>query len=188
MRRVVIVACAALLLISIYMKSRTSQDVPVSTAFCALSSGMVRVKIFGDVQHPGIYVVPANSLTSTAIKMAQPMRPLKQNDFDIIAARLQDGMSLKLELHDDGSNVVKSYQMTVPELLTLKIPLDIKAMTESDFDYLPGIGPALAKRIVEYRQKNGGVLRVEDLRSVDGIGEKKFKILYDCFNGIVITK
>jgi competence protein ComEA len=188
MRRVVIVACAALLLVLIYMKSRTSQDIPDCTAFRALSSGMIRVKISGDVYHPGIYSVLANSLTFTVIEMAQPFRPLKQNDSGIIAARLQDGMSLKLELHDDGSHVVRPYQMTIPEHLALKIPLDIKTMTESDFDCLPGIGPALAKRIIEYRQNNGGILRVEDLHSVDGIGEKKFKTLHGYFNGIVITK
>lgn len=182
------VACASLLLVPIYMKSRTSQDIPDRAAFRTLSSGMVRVKISGDVHHPGIYAVSANSLTSDVIKMAHPMRPLKQNDSGIIAARLQDGMSLKLELHDDGSPVVRSYQMTVPERLALKIPLDIKTMTESDFDYLPGIGPALAKRIIEYRQNNGGILRVEDLYLVEGIGEKKFKTLHGYFDDIVITK
>jgi len=182
------VACATLLLVPIFMKSRTSQDTPACAAFRTLSSGRVRVKISGDVNHPGIYVVTAISLTPTVIEMAQPMRPLKQNVSDIIAARLQDGMSLKLELNGDGSHVVRFGQMTVAERLALRIPLDIKAMNEADFERLPGIGPALAKRIIEYRQNNGGIMRVEDLRSVEGIGEKKFKMFQGYFDDIVITK
>jgi competence protein ComEA len=67
--------------------------------------------------------------------------------------------------------------MPVPERMVLGIPLDISVMSEADFDRLPGIGPALARRIVEYRQNNGGILRVEDLAAVQGIGEKKFNKL-----------
>ena len=182
------VACAALLLVPIYMKNHTSQDIPACAAFRALSSGRVTVKISGDVNHPGVYSVPAISLTESAIKLAHSIRPLKYNDSDITAARLQNGMSLELELHDDGSYVVKFDQMAVPERLALKIPLDIEAMTEADFDRLPGIGPALARRIIEYRQNNGGVLRVEDLHLVEGIGEKKFKILHGYFKDLGNTK
>ncbi|MEI7817041.1 MAG: helix-hairpin-helix domain-containing protein, partial [Desulfuromonadales bacterium] len=66
-------------------------------------------------------------------------------------------------------------QMTVSERLVLNIPLDISSMSEIDFDRLPGIGPSLANRIIMHRQNNGGILRLEDLVSIEGIGEKKYK-------------
>lgn len=183
------IACAVLLLVPIYVKSRTSQDVPASAAFRALSSGRVSIKVSGAVLHPGVYEVPANSLAVSVIKMAEPLRPLVLHEIDYIAASpLRNGSGLKLVLQPDESYLLVPDQMTVPERLVLGIPLDISAMTEADFDRLPGIGPALARRIVECRQNNGGVLRVEDLSSVEGIGEKKFKILHGYFKDIVITK
>lgn len=183
------VACAVLLLVSLYMKSRTSQDLPAGAAFRALSSCRVSIKVSGEVLHPGVYEVPANSLAVSVIKMAEPLRPLEQHEIDSVAvASLRNGLELKLVLQPDGSYSVMSDQMAVPERLVLGIPLDISTMNEADFDHLPGIGPALARRIVEYRQNNGGVLRVEDLRLVEGIGEKKFKILCSYFKGLENTK
>ena len=44
-------------------------------------------------------------------------------------------------------------------------------------DSLDGIGPTLAKRIVEYRQAHGGFHSIDELRQVDGIGDKRFQQL-----------
>jgi competence protein ComEA len=52
--------------------------------------------------------------------------------------------------------------------------LDLNRATEQDLEALPGIGPVLAERVVEYRQTSGPFRRVEDLRAVKGIGKKKF--------------
>jgi competence protein ComEA len=53
-------------------------------------------------------------------------------------------------------------------------PLNLNAATEAQLEALPGIGAATATRIVEYRKKNGGFKKVEDLMNVKGIGEKSF--------------
>ncbi|MEO5863708.1 MAG: ComEA family DNA-binding protein [Nitrospiraceae bacterium] len=53
--------------------------------------------------------------------------------------------------------------------------LDLNRATEQDFNALPGIGPKLAERIMEYRQSVGGFHSLDELRSVKGIGKKKFE-------------
>jgi competence ComEA-like helix-hairpin-helix protein len=52
--------------------------------------------------------------------------------------------------------------------------LDLNRATAVELEALPGIGPATAKRIIEYREKNGPFQKVEDLMNVRGIGEKSF--------------
>ncbi len=55
--------------------------------------------------------------------------------------------------------------------------LNLNSATVAELEKLPGIGPATAARIVEYRQKNGAFKKVEDLMNVRGIGEKSFLTL-----------
>ena len=55
--------------------------------------------------------------------------------------------------------------------------VNLNTATEEQLQDVPGIGPALAKRIVEFRKQNGGFKTVEDLLKVRGIGEKSFEKL-----------
>ena len=52
--------------------------------------------------------------------------------------------------------------------------VNLNTATSSQIATLPGVGDAAAKRIIEYREKNGGFKKIEELMNVKGIGEKSF--------------
>jgi competence protein ComEA len=55
--------------------------------------------------------------------------------------------------------------------------LNLNTATVRELDALPGVGPALARRIVEFREKKGGFRRVEELLAVPGISERRWKAI-----------
>ena len=62
---------------------------------------------------------------------------------------------------------------------TSAFPLNINTATAAQFDELPGIGPVLAQRIVDYRTAHGKYKAVEELLKVNGIGDAKLMEILD---------
>jgi competence protein ComEA len=59
----------------------------------------------------------------------------------------------------------------------LLLALNLNTATPKQLEALPGIGPVLAKRIVDFREKKGGYKRIEELLAIPGVSEKKWKVL-----------
>jgi len=57
--------------------------------------------------------------------------------------------------------------------------ININLASQSELTDLPGIGSVLASRIVDYRRQHGDFQRIEDIRNVSGIGEKRFEAIQD---------
>jgi competence protein ComEA len=57
--------------------------------------------------------------------------------------------------------------------------VNLNSATAEQLTTIPGIGPAMAKRILEYRAKSGKFNRIEEIMNIKGIGEKKFQQIKD---------
>lgn len=57
--------------------------------------------------------------------------------------------------------------------------VNLNTATIEQLQTLPGIGPAMAKRVIEYRTKVGKFNKIEEIINVKGIGEKKFQKIKD---------
>jgi len=61
----------------------------------------------------------------------------------------------------------------------LLLVINLNTATVKELEALPGIGPSLARRIVEFRDKRHGFKRVEELLAIPGISERKWKAIRD---------
>jgi competence protein ComEA len=181
-RRLVIILLAVTTAIPVVFISRRSSPSRAPAAFSVVSSVQGYVRISGDVRHPGLYPLPANKMTGAVITMAIPVRPISMLEpAGAEVVPVSNGEALQLLVHSSGRARVARGTIPAAERLVMGIPLDIATISEADLDKVPGIGPALARRIVQYRQNNGGRISVKDLLSVEGVGEKKCAALRKFF-------
>ena len=68
---------------------------------------------------------------------------------------------------------------TTPETVAVTFPIDINRADTEQLTALPGIGEVLAQRIIAYREENGSFLSTDELKNVEGIGEKRLEAMLD---------
>ena len=126
------------------------------------------IDVTGAVNKPGVYTLSANSRVIDAIKAAGDSAPGADLSTINLARTLSDGEQIYVD-----TTVVNSTGVRVSKSVR-KGPININRATVAQLDALDGIGPVIAKRIVEYRKVNGPFATVEDLQKVSGIGAAKF--------------
>ena len=129
----------------------------------------VVVSVGGEVRSPGLVRLPAGSRVDDAVRAAGgPVDPAATGLLNL-ARVLVDGEQVLV-----GVELPAAATGAGPQAGGL---LDLNAASASDLDALPGIGPVLAQRIVDWRTENGRFASVDQLREVTGIGESKYEDL-----------
>lgn len=142
----------------------------------------VAVHVGGCVAVPGLYRMPAGSRVDDAVKAAGGSTGEAALDAVNLAAPLEDGMQViipSLQQVAEGTLPAGSSGSSQGTSGTAGSaasgPININAATADQLTALSGIGDALAKRIVDDREKNGPFSSIDDLTRVSGIGEKKLE-------------
>lgn len=142
----------------------------------------IYVHVTGAVHRPGLYRVPAGSRTAAAVQRAGGAS--RKGDLVTVnlAAKLQDGQQVIVPVRGaapapGGAPPAGGSAASAAGATGAK--LSLATATVEQLDGLDGIGPTLAKRIVEYRTEHGGFRSVSQLQEVDGIGAKRFAALRD---------
>jgi competence protein ComEA len=126
------------------------------------------VEVTGKAPHPGVYSFTKPPTLAEVWKRAGGTGTAPDHDKPITSGS-------RVEVTPDGSYRVAA--MSGAQLITLGLPIDLNQATAEDLDAIPGIGPALAQRIVDYRKAHGPFKQVEDLREVSGIGPENLQKL-----------
>ncbi|MBU6430170.1 MAG: ComEA family DNA-binding protein, partial [Cyanobacteria bacterium REEB65] len=163
----------------------------------------VKVDVLGSVIHPGLYTLPLGARIVDAIQAAGgPARNAALGQVEL-ASLLQDGESidvpadqaanggavgdavrqeqvdLRARVHSGPGHEVQQRQRELTQEVSAaphgKVHLN-RASAE-DLEQLPGVGPGLAARILDYRSRHGSFHSVDELREVSGIGDRRLERL-----------
>jgi competence protein ComEA len=199
----VLVAALIVAAASLWRLRRPSEPVRVTTAPAAT---MISVHVVGEVLWPGLYVLKAGARVQDAIFAAHGPTLIADLKRVNLAAVLRDGdrvvvprieqppypyteaqllaLSQKAGRPPPGSGEAALPGGSPGRSRTPGSPageaavaVNVNTATAADLERLPGVGPVLARRIVEFREARGLFRRLEDLQDVEGIGPKLYRRL-----------
>lgn len=143
------------------------------------------IHITGQVKNPGLVYLDEGARIADAIKEAGGSTKDAALDKVNLAYVLEDGQKIYIPnknekiseiqyiITDSGENVLKDTGKESNVKGGIK-KVNINSANQEELETLPGVGPALAVRIIEYRNSNGKFEKVEDVQNVKGIGDSKF--------------
>ena len=145
----------------------------------ALPVKEITIYVTGAVNKPGLVKVAEGARAADAINACGGLLPIADSEKINLAQNLKDGQQLKVpEKERSNSNVDKSKTDMSKNGGSGEL-VNINTADEKALDTLPGIGPAMAKRIIEYRETEGLFQSIEDIKKIRGIGDAKFEKLKD---------
>ncbi len=139
-----------------------------AAASTAPSAGPLVISVSGKVRRPGLVRVPGGSRVADVVEAAGGALP----DADLTGLNLARKVA-------DGEQVAVGVPASEPPPAGGPVPasagkIDLNSATAAQLDTLPGIGPVTVARILEWRTANGRFAQVDQLREIEGIGERRF--------------
>ena len=170
---VIVLAIAAVTVVIGIVRTGTSAPAVETVSFTAVDEAPAElyVHVAGEVRKPGLYRLRADARVVDAIAAAQGLTDDADSTAINLARTLTDGEQLLVPAIGaepvTGSGTDSSGKV------------NINTADATALEALPRVGPAIAARIVAWRQENGRFSSVDDLLSISGIGEKMLADLRD---------
>ncbi len=145
----------------------------VATVTPSAAASLV-VDVAGKVRRPGLVKLAGDARVADAIAAAGGLLPGATTTGLSLARHLVDGEQLLVGLPQPAPAVGPTTGVSAGAPVG---PVNLNTATSTELDALPGIGPVLAQRIVDWRTSHGTFTSVDQLREVSGLGGKKFDAL-----------
>ena len=147
----------------------------------------IYVDIAGEIKFPGVYEIENGDRVFQLIEKAGGATENADISSINLSKKLTDGEKIiifaKRNLIDSettSSSTTQSNTSSSVNSPTKKSNLiNINTASQKELEELSGIGPVLAQRIIDYREKNGYFSTIEDIKKVSGIGDKRFEAIKD---------
>jgi competence protein ComEA len=170
---------------------------------------LIWVDVAGAVRRPGLYSLPAGARVAAALERAGGARARANRAAVNLAAKLADGQQVFVPMQGRGGGATPAAgggtagaaagsAVAAPGVdasgagvtaagaggpaaggAAIDARISLSNATQAQLEQLDGIGPALAQRIIQYRQQHGGFRSIDELKDVSGIGDKRFDALKD---------
>lgn len=141
---------------------------PRSSLAGVVSKPSFYVHVVGQVKEPGVYSLEVGSRLFDAVVAAGGFLPDADQASVNLARPLTDGEQIAVLKIGASSSSTAVASGEAGQTVSLN------RATQAELEALPGVGPALAGRIIDWRQANGGFKKKDDLLKVGGIGQKLF--------------
>lgn len=144
----------------------TGTPLPAPGVSTAPAAAELLVDVQGPVRRPGVVRLPAGARVLDALRAAGGAKRGVSTSSLNLARPLGDGEQVVLAPRGGAAPVAGGSGGAG----AASGPVDLNAATLADFDGLPGVGPVLAQRILDWRTEHGRFSAVEELQEVPGIG------------------
>ncbi|MGB9749528.1 MAG: helix-hairpin-helix domain-containing protein [Caldisericia bacterium] len=150
-------------------------------------STKIYIHIAGEIKYPGVYEMENGDRVFQLIEKAGGVTENADISSINLSKKLIDGEKVIIFAKkgsvnsETASNSVTQSNTTSSNSSSTNNSnlININTASQKELEELPGIGPTLAQRIIDYRDKNGYFQTIEDIKKVSGIGDKKFEAIKD---------
>ncbi|MEV0288866.1 MULTISPECIES: ComEA family DNA-binding protein [unclassified Kribbella] len=140
-------------------------------------AGAVVVHVAGKVRRPGLVRAPTGSRVADVLTLAGGPLPGVDLTTLNLARPVTDGEQIVVGQPGGAAPSSQTPGTTPAPTAPSGSPVNLNTATLDQLDTLPGVGPVLAQRILDYRTQNGPFTTIDQLQEVPGVGPKKFDSL-----------